>query len=117
MDEFVIKMANVFKALSDPTRLKIFRLVCTKQNNFYVAEIAEKIGITNSAVSQHLKILKSIGIVNYNRKGFKVYYSANNEMFSTFKENIKKLTDMAIIPCDFDGNCSECPKIKNCTIK
>lgn len=117
MDEFIIKMANVFKALGDPTRLKILHLVCTKNNNFYVAEIAEKLGITNSAVSQHLKVLKSIGIVNYDRKGFKVYYSANNEMFSTFRENIKKLTDIVLIPCDFDGKCSECPKNDNCTLK
>ena len=63
MRDFILQMSETFKALGDPTRLKILRMVTTRGNNFYVAEIAEKIGISTSAVSQHLKVLRTAGIV------------------------------------------------------
>ena len=114
MDDYILKMTEVFKALSDPTRLKIIRLVATKKEKFYVAEIAEKLGITNSAVSQHLKILKNVNIVKPVREGYKVFYWINREMIETFERDIKKLLNMVFVPCDFDGSCDDCPKQSTC---
>ena len=114
MDKYILEMTDIFKALSDPTRLKVIRLVATKKEKFYVAEIAEKIGITNSAVSQHLKILKNVNIVKPVREGYKVFYWINREMIETFEANIKKLIKMVFIPCDFDGQCNDCPKENTC---
>jgi len=114
MNDFILTMADVFKALSDPTRLKVISLVATKKDNFYVAEIAEKIGITNSAVSQHLKILKNVNIVKPVREGYKVYYQINTEMLETFIDKIEKLMEMVFDPCDFEGPCDRCPKETTC---
>ena len=60
MDECVL-IAEIFKALSHPTRLKILKLLCDKPRN--VIEIADELGLTQSNVSQHLKTLENSGII------------------------------------------------------
>lgn len=114
MNDFLLQMSEVFKALGDATRLKILRMVATKKNNFYVAEIAEKIGISTSAVSQHLKVLRIVGIVEPVRDGFHMYYKLKDGVFDLFRKNIDKLITMGFLSCDFEGPCSECPNEKNC---
>jgi ArsR family transcriptional regulator len=116
MDEFILRMTEVFKALSDPTRLKVIRLVATKKEYLFVAEIAAKLGISNSAVSQHLKVLKNVNIVKPKRQGYKVYYEINRDMVEAFEEDINKLTKLVFIPCQFDGPCIECPLEKRCNL-
>jgi len=117
MNDFVIHMADLFKALGDPTRLKILRMIATKKNDLYVAEIAKKLSISVSAVSQHFKVLKSVKLVKPQRNGFHMYYQVNNDLFDSFKSNIDKLMGLVFISCDFDGPCSKCPKEKDCRIK
>jgi DNA-binding transcriptional ArsR family regulator len=46
-----------------------------------MAEIAEKLEITNSAVSQHLKVLKNVNIVKSKREGYKMFYEINNNSY------------------------------------
>ena len=116
MDDFLLRMTEIFKALGDPTRLKVIRLVATKKEYLFVAEIAKKLGITNSAVSQHLKVLKNVNIVKPKRKGYKVYYEINYEMINSFGEDIKKLKKLAFMACDFDGPCNECPQERTCDL-
>ena len=117
MDEFSLKMTEIFKALSDPTRLKVIRLVATKKEYLFVAEIATKLGITDSAVSQHLKVLKNVNIVIPKRKGYKVYYEINLNMIESFRKDIDKLIQEAFVPCEFDGPCNECPLEKTCELE
>jgi ArsR family transcriptional regulator len=114
MDDFLSQMSDVFKALGDPTRLKVLRMVTTKRDNFYVAEIAQKLGISTSAVSQHLKVLKTAGIVEAFRDGFHIYYKLREGAIDVFRENVDKLIRIGFLSCDFDGPCSECPEEKNC---
>jgi DNA-binding transcriptional ArsR family regulator len=114
MNDFLLQMSEIFKALGDPTRLKVLRMVTTKGNNFYVAEIAEKLGVSTSAVSQHLKVLKNAGIVEAVRSGFHTYYKLQEGSIDVFRKNIDKLIRIGFLSCDFDGPCSECPEEKNC---
>ena len=69
----------VFSALADPTRLRIVKLLCHKQfrDALCVNALAAILGITQSAVSQHLRILKSIGLVKGERRGYHVHYLIN----------------------------------------
>lgn len=117
MEDRVYHIAKIFKALSDPTRLKIIRFVATKKENFYVGEIAEKLNISSSAVSQHLKILQNVNIVRPVRKGYKMYYELNKDNVDSFKDNMEMLLKMVFVPCDFDGPCDECLKKGNCTVR
>jgi len=66
--------AELFKALGVATRLKILELLKEK-GSIGAKEIAGKLGITVAAVSQHLKILKHIGLVTSRREGYFIPYS------------------------------------------
>ncbi len=114
MNDFLLQMSETFKALGDPTRLKILRMVTTKGKNFYVAEIAEKIGISTSAVSQHLKVLKNARIVEAVRDGFHTCYKLREGAINLFRKDIDRLIRIGFLACDFDGPCSECPHGKSC---
>ena len=68
--------ADLFKALGVETRLKIIELL-KKRKSVGAKEIARELGITTAAASQHLKILRHIGLVNSRRKGYWIPYSIN----------------------------------------
>ena len=72
------EMAPVFKALGDYNRLCIvYLLAADDTGRLGVGDLAKKLGISQPAVSQHLKILKSEGIVESERIGFHVFFSFN----------------------------------------
>ena len=71
------EQATIFGALADPTRLKLLKLLCNQKepDALCVNALAGLLGITQPAVSQHLKVLKSIGLVRGERRGYHVHYA------------------------------------------
>jgi DNA-binding transcriptional ArsR family regulator len=72
-DEVVATMAESFKALGDPTRLRILALLFDGERG--VGDIAEHLAVTQSAVSHQLRILRSLDIVRYRKDGREVFYA------------------------------------------
>ena len=70
------KKAELFKVLSVDTRIRIIELLKQK-GPLGANEMSEMLGITPSAVSQHLKILKQAGFVRNERKGYWIPYEIN----------------------------------------
>ncbi|KUO52817.1 MAG: hypothetical protein APF76_02460 [Desulfitibacter sp. BRH_c19] len=70
------ELEQVFKALSDVTRLKIVEMVSEKEMCVY--DIFQKLNISQPAVSHHLKILKQAGLIVGRKKGKWVLYSIND---------------------------------------
>jgi ArsR family transcriptional regulator len=66
-------VANIFKALSNPTRLKIIRLL--KEKPLCVCEILPQLESEQSNTSQHLSILKNQGLLDSKKDGAMVIYS------------------------------------------
>lgn len=66
-------MAELFKLFGDPTRLKI--LICLAQHELCVCDLAALIGMTQSAVSHQLRLLKQGRLVRNRREGKSVFYS------------------------------------------
>jgi ArsR family transcriptional regulator, arsenate/arsenite/antimonite-responsive transcriptional repressor len=97
-------MAEVFKALGDPTRLEIISLL-TESENLCVNVIAEKTGMSQPAVSQHLKVLKNAGFVEAKKLGMHVHYNLNQKKVKEFKDSLETLFKEK--PAH---NCTECPK-------
>jgi ArsR family transcriptional regulator len=103
MRDIVIRMAEFFKALGDPTRLKIIRMLASNPEcRLCVGAIANRLGITQPAVSQHLKVLKNVGLVEPNRDGFRVHYSINTETLTEFRKNLDELCKLAFEKCPCD---------------
>lgn len=65
----------MFHALADPRRREILRLV--RDQPLSVNEIAEQFDITQQAISQHLKVLKDVGLVVDRREGTKRLYQVD----------------------------------------
>lgn len=70
------EQAELFKVLSVDTRIRIIELLKQK-GPLGANEMSEILGITPSAVSQHLKTLKNAGLVRYERKGYWIPYEIN----------------------------------------
>jgi ArsR family transcriptional regulator, arsenate/arsenite/antimonite-responsive transcriptional repressor len=64
---------RVIKALSEPSRVKIVKML--QRRTMCVCELQEALGIAQSSVSKHLKILEDAGIVDHRRDGLWVNYS------------------------------------------
>ncbi len=68
-----------FKALSDPNRRKILKLL--KERDLTAGELAEHFGISKPSLSHHLSILKQAGLVSDERKGQHIVYSLESTVF------------------------------------
>ncbi|MCK5541598.1 MAG: winged helix-turn-helix transcriptional regulator [Desulfobacterales bacterium] len=75
--EEINQMADIFKALSDPSRLKIVLAILNQEH--CVCEIATICGQTDSAISHQLRILRTLKIVKNRREGKVIYYSLEDE--------------------------------------
>ena len=71
---------NVMRALADPTRRALFERVASAQE-ITVSELIRGSGVTQGAISQHLKSLKQAGLVAERPAGRNVYYRANPQGF------------------------------------
>ncbi len=81
IEEKIEEQAAVFSVLSDPTRLRLVKLLCRQRgpHALCVNALASLLGVTQSAVSQHLRILKSIGLVKGERRGYHIHYFINSD--------------------------------------
>lgn len=79
-----------------------------------VSDVAEKLGISQPAASQHIKVLKNVGILEENKKGFRVYYTIDNEVLMEYKKDIDELFLKAFEKCEYDFSCSDCPYGSDC---
>lgn len=65
-------MADLFKALGHPTRVKILDML--RQGEICVCEMAPRLELEQSNVSQHLAILRNQGLVTFSKDGLRVIY-------------------------------------------
>ncbi|MGE4318943.1 MAG: ArsR/SmtB family transcription factor [Deferribacterales bacterium] len=83
-DAGLLKMADMFKILSDPTRVRILYALSLSQ--LCVQDISELAQVSQSAVSHQLRILRNSGLVNWTKSGKQVFYSLDSEAVRTLIE-------------------------------
>ncbi|MFJ8090936.1 ArsR/SmtB family transcription factor [Lysinibacillus sp. NPDC095746] len=76
-EETLFVVSQTFKALSDPTRIRILNLLCTDEHS--VNDIAEVLDLGQSTVSHQLRFLKNLRLVKYRREGTTLYYSKDDD--------------------------------------
>lgn len=86
-DEVFTTLAETFGALADSNRTKIIYAVIDQE--LCVCDIACVVGISESAVSQHLRILRTLRLVKQRKEGRMMYYSLNDE-------HIRQLVDICL---------------------
>ncbi|MFJ3391049.1 MULTISPECIES: ArsR/SmtB family transcription factor [unclassified Lysinibacillus] len=76
-EETLFVVSQTFKALSDPTRIRILNLLCTDEHA--VNDIAKVLDLGQSTVSHQLRFLKNLRLVKYRREGTTLYYSTDDD--------------------------------------
>lgn len=107
MDE-IEQLAMLFKALSDPTRLRLLKCLngnampdecspttCDGAEFLCVNALACHLDVTQSAVSQHLRILKQAGLVNGVRRGNFMHYSLDREGLERYGDLLQDIFGMS----------------------
>ena len=91
-EELLYDLADLFKVFSDTTRIKIlFALMGTER---CVADIAELIGATQSAVSHQLRTLKQARLVKFQRDGRNVVYSlADDHVYTMLNQGMSHICE------------------------
>ncbi len=77
----IAKMANIYKAMSDPSRLKILLVLLYQEH--CVCDIAVLCGQSDSAISHQLRLLRTLNIVKTRRDGKIIYYSLSDDHVDT----------------------------------
>lgn len=80
-------LAHIFKAMADPTRLNL--LWAMKSDEICVCDLAALVGISESAVSHQLRLLRTMGLVTNRRQGPVLYYRLADE-------HVSSLIDLAL---------------------
>ena len=83
-EDKLYELANLFKMFGDPTRAKI--LSCLQVRDMYVCEIAEALGMTVSAVSHQLRVLRGAKLVKGTKEGKEVKYSLDDDHVTKIME-------------------------------
>jgi ArsR family transcriptional regulator, arsenate/arsenite/antimonite-responsive transcriptional repressor len=94
-------LAQVFKALGDPTRLKILELLKAKgrsccdliarnERGLCACDIEGAVGLSQAAVSHHMALLKRAGLVTAEKRGRWMFYSRNEAAIAGLAESLAK---------------------------
>lgn len=97
---------KTLKALGDPKRYLLLQLVAEK--SWCVGALARRSGLSESAVSQHLKILREAGLVYGVKRGYYTHYRLDKEALDCVISELQQLREMRFEPCE--GRLHGCPE-------
>ena len=91
-DSVIDDLAQTFKVLGDPTRVKI--LMALSYQELCVCDIANLIGLSVSAISHQLRLLRNLRLVKNRKEGRTVYYSLDDpHIESLFKAGLEHIIE------------------------
>ncbi len=98
------ELSQFFKLLSVESRLRLIELL--KLRSMCVSSLAKALGITDAAVSQHLRVLRGAELVTAEKRGYFVHYSLNEDrLYELWGEAVALLKGERGEPCE--GCCPE----------
>lgn len=87
-EETLFIVSQTFKALADPTRIRILHLLSDGEHS--VNEIAERLSLLQSTVSHQLRFLKNLRLVKFRREGTSLFYSCDDKhVMDVLKQTIE----------------------------
>ena len=86
-------LARFFKALGDETRLRLVALLARQEpgNALCVGRLADELETTASNVSQHLRVLKDLGLVRRQRRGYRIHYFLDQDRLAAYRDLVREL--------------------------
>ncbi|MCB5181929.1 ArsR/SmtB family transcription factor [Streptomyces antimicrobicus] len=80
-----------FKALSDPTRIRLLHLLAAEARPMSVGELVERVPIGQSTVSHHLRTLADVRFVLPEKQGTSTRYAVNRTCLTVFPEAVRAI--------------------------
>ena len=87
----------MLKALGEKTRLSIFQQLLIRKH--CVRSLSKKLGITESAISQHMKVLKEAGLVYGERYGYHIHYLPKQEALDELSKAFEQMKIQSLALC------------------
>ncbi|WP_283409970.1 ArsR/SmtB family transcription factor [Anoxynatronum buryatiense] len=87
------ELFEILKSLSDETRYHLIKLLL--RHDYCVGALAHHLGVSESAVSQHLKILRNAGIVKGDKRGYFTHYYVDRHLLKQAAKELNELADLA----------------------
>lgn len=85
-------VAELFRAFSDTSRVRILSIIIDQEMN--VSQLAELVGVTESAISHHMRGLRQMRLVKARRDGKEVFYSVDDpHIIELFKQGIRHVLE------------------------
>ena len=85
-------VAELFRAFSDSSRVRILSVIVEQEMN--VSQLAELVGVTESAVSHHLRGLRQMRLVKFRRAGKEVFYSVDDpHIIALFQQGVRHVQE------------------------
>ena len=91
------ELTEVFKALSAPTRLRLVKLLGEHEGALCVNALAHKLDVSQSAVSQHLRVLRQIGLVKSERRGSSVHYLLDQASLKQYRAKLRETLGIVFV--------------------
>jgi ArsR family transcriptional regulator, lead/cadmium/zinc/bismuth-responsive transcriptional repressor len=93
-DQSAFALAETFKVLGDPTRVRILDALLRAE--VPVCDLAQALGVTQSAVSHQLRLLRSLRLVRSRRDGRHIYYAIDDDhIVKLFKQGLEHVQERA----------------------
>ena len=109
------ELFEIMKSLGDETRYNLVKLLL--QHDFCVGALAKRLDMSESAVSQHLKVLRNTEIIKGDKRGYFTHYYVDRELLRKIAKEIVELSELEKIQteCSKSGtkNHSCCKKEVN----
>ena len=100
-------LAQMLKALGEPMRLKIFQALLARKH--CVRSLSRKLGVSESAISQHIKVMKDAGLVYGEKYGYHTHYLPRQEAADFLALQFQQMQaasiavdrDMTVCQCEY----------------
>lgn len=72
------RLVAAFKALADPTRLDLFRLIAAQRTPVCACDLGDLVAVGQPTISHHLKVLREAGLITVSRRGVWAHYAVDS---------------------------------------
>jgi ArsR family transcriptional regulator len=99
--------SSFFAALADPTRVRLLVALAgqTGDHALCVGALASRLAVSQPAVSQHLRILRNLGLVRAERRGLHVHYSLDRQRLVEWRGAVEEFFDEVAAEPEPSGGC------------
>jgi ArsR family transcriptional regulator, arsenate/arsenite/antimonite-responsive transcriptional repressor len=90
-------MVAVFRALGEPTRLEVFRLIAAQSTPICVCDVVDRFDVQQPTISHHLKVLREAGLVTVSRRGVWAYYAPSPRGLAVLRQALAALEPAGLV--------------------